>query len=183
MERSVSLFNLRNLEIALQRNLRTGTARKCIFRASGGTRFKNSRQSWWRKGTGGTPRCNRSAKKIQIVTDRCLQHEDGHRQKLQYTHYNSINSNHMFVTRGIFNCTSGLANFYTSVKVHFVKFTFKIHFRSTWHARRLSLLTSNKIGHIVSERAYNGTEQLQVIHTFRCYQFFISQYTEKVKEQ
>ena len=33
MEKSVLLFNLRNLEIALQRNLRTGTARKCIFRA------------------------------------------------------------------------------------------------------------------------------------------------------
>ena len=39
--RSVSLFNLRNSENVLQRNLRTGTARECIFRASGGTRFKN----------------------------------------------------------------------------------------------------------------------------------------------
>ena len=29
------------LENVLQRNLRTGTARECIFRASGGTRFKN----------------------------------------------------------------------------------------------------------------------------------------------
>ena len=63
---------------------------------------------------------------------RCLYHEDGHRQKLQCTHYNSINSNHMFVTRGIFNCTSGLANFYTSVQVYFVKFTFKIHFRNIY---------------------------------------------------
>ena len=39
-EKSVSLFNLRNLENVLQRNLRIGTARECIFRASGGTRFK-----------------------------------------------------------------------------------------------------------------------------------------------
>ena len=31
MEKSVSLFNLRNLENVLQRNLRTGTARECIF--------------------------------------------------------------------------------------------------------------------------------------------------------
>ena len=63
MEKSVSLFNLCNLENVLQRNLRTGTARECIFRASGGTRFKNFRQAWWRKGGGGTPRCNRSAQK------------------------------------------------------------------------------------------------------------------------
>ena len=63
MEKSVSLFNLRNLENVLQRNLRTGTARECIFRASGGTRFKNFRQQWWRKGRAGTPRCNRSAQK------------------------------------------------------------------------------------------------------------------------
>ena len=34
------------LENALQRNLRTGTAREFIFRASGGTRFKNFRQPW-----------------------------------------------------------------------------------------------------------------------------------------
>ena len=61
--RSVSLFNLRNLENVLQRNLRTGTARECIFRASGGTSFKNFCQPWWRKGGGGTPRCNRSAQK------------------------------------------------------------------------------------------------------------------------
>ena len=57
------LFNLRNLENVLQRNLRTGTARECIFRASGGTRFKNFRQTWWQKGGGGTPRCNQSAQK------------------------------------------------------------------------------------------------------------------------
>ena len=61
--RSVSLFNLRNSENVLQRNLRTGTARECIFRASGGTRFKNFRQTWWRKGGGGTPRCNWSAQR------------------------------------------------------------------------------------------------------------------------
>ena len=60
--RSVSLFNLRNLENVLQRNLRTGTARECIFRASGGTRL-NFCQPWWRKGGGETPRCNRSAQK------------------------------------------------------------------------------------------------------------------------
>ena len=58
MEKSVSLFNLCNLENVLQRNLRTGTARECIFRASGGTRFKNFCQPCWRKGGGGTPRCN-----------------------------------------------------------------------------------------------------------------------------
>ena len=57
------LFNLRNLENVLQRNLRTGSARECIFRESGGTRFQNFRQQWWRKGGGGTPRCNQSAQK------------------------------------------------------------------------------------------------------------------------
>ena len=62
-EKSISLFNLRNLENVLQRNLRTGTARECIFRASGGTRFKNFRQPWWRKGRGGTPRCTSVPKK------------------------------------------------------------------------------------------------------------------------
>ena len=62
-EKSVLLFNLRNLENVLQRNLRTGTARECIFRASGGTRFKNFCQTWWRKGGGGTPRCNWSAQR------------------------------------------------------------------------------------------------------------------------
>ena len=31
MERSVSLFNLCNLENVLQRNLRTGTAKECIL--------------------------------------------------------------------------------------------------------------------------------------------------------
>ena len=39
MEKSVSLFNLLNLENILRRNLRTGMAKECIFRASGGTRF------------------------------------------------------------------------------------------------------------------------------------------------
>ena len=39
MEKSVSLFNLLNLENILQRNLRTGMAKECIFGASGGTRF------------------------------------------------------------------------------------------------------------------------------------------------
>ena len=68
----VSLFNLRNLENVLQRNLRTGTARECIFRASGGTRFKNFRHPWWRKEKGGTPRCNRSAQKNSgCVTGTC----------------------------------------------------------------------------------------------------------------
>ena len=38
-------------------------ARECIFRASGGTRFKNFCQPWWQKGGGGTPRCNQSAQK------------------------------------------------------------------------------------------------------------------------
>ena len=66
MEKSVSLFNLRNLENVLQRNLRTGMARECIFRASGGTRFKNFCKRWWRKGGGGTPRCNQSAEKNSI---------------------------------------------------------------------------------------------------------------------
>ena len=63
MEKSVSLFNLSNLENVLQRNLRTGTARECIFRASGGKRFKNFHQPWWQKAGGGTPRCKRSAQK------------------------------------------------------------------------------------------------------------------------
>ena len=63
MEKSVLLFNLLNLENVLQRNLRTGTARECIFKASGGTRFKNFCQPWWMKGGGGTPRCNWSAQK------------------------------------------------------------------------------------------------------------------------
>ena len=35
MGKSVLLFNLRNLENVLQRNLRTGTARECIFKAQG----------------------------------------------------------------------------------------------------------------------------------------------------
>ena len=52
MEKSVSLFNLRNLENVLQRNLRTGTARECIFRASGGTRFKNFDNHGGGKGEG-----------------------------------------------------------------------------------------------------------------------------------
>ena len=70
MEKSVSLFNLRNLENVLQRNLRTGTATECIFRVSGGTRFKNVRQLWLQKGGGKTPRCNRSAQKNSgYVTD------------------------------------------------------------------------------------------------------------------
>ena len=56
MENSVSLFNLRNLENVLQKSLRTGTARECIFRASGGTRFKKFCQPWWWKGRGGTPK-------------------------------------------------------------------------------------------------------------------------------
>ena len=65
--------NLRNLENVLQRNLRTDTARECIFRASGGIRFKSFRQPWWRKGEGGTPRCNRSAQKNSgYVTDICI---------------------------------------------------------------------------------------------------------------
>ena len=34
-------LNLRNLENVLQRNLRTNRAGECIFRASGGTSFKN----------------------------------------------------------------------------------------------------------------------------------------------
>ena len=63
MEKSVLLFNLHNLENVLQRNLRTGMARECIFRASGGTRFKNFCQPWWWKGGGGTPRYNQSAQK------------------------------------------------------------------------------------------------------------------------
>ena len=71
-EKSVSLFNLRNLENVLQRNLRTGTARECIFGASGDTRFKNFHQTWWRKGGGGTPRCNWSFQKNSgHVTDPC----------------------------------------------------------------------------------------------------------------
>ena len=56
------LFSLRNLENVLQRNLRTGTARECIFRASGGTRFKNFDNHGSGKG-GGTPRCNWLPKK------------------------------------------------------------------------------------------------------------------------
>ena len=52
MEKSVSLFNLCNLENVLQRNLRTGTARECIFRASGGTRHKDFHQPWWWIGGG-----------------------------------------------------------------------------------------------------------------------------------
>ena len=62
-EKSVSFFNLHNLENVLQRNLRTGTARECIFRAPGGTKFKNFRQLWWQKAGGGTPTCNHSAQK------------------------------------------------------------------------------------------------------------------------
>ena len=70
MEKSVLLFNLRNLENVLQRNLRTGVARECIFRVSRGTRFKNFRKPWWRKGGGGTPRWNWSAQKNSgYVTD------------------------------------------------------------------------------------------------------------------
>ena len=63
MEKSVSLFNLCNVENVLQRNLRTRTARECIFRASGGTRFKNFHQPCCQKGEVLTPRCNRSAQK------------------------------------------------------------------------------------------------------------------------
>ena len=43
--------NLSNLENACQRNLRTESARECIYRASGGTGFENfsaRRQPWWR---------------------------------------------------------------------------------------------------------------------------------------
>ena len=69
-EKSVSLFNLHNLENVLQRNLRTDTAREYIFRASGGTRFKNFNQPWWRKRGGGSPTCNRSAQKDSgYITD------------------------------------------------------------------------------------------------------------------
>ena len=69
-EKSVSLFNLCNLENVLQRNLRTGMARECIFRASGGTRFKNFNQPWWQKGGRGSPRCNRSTQKNSgYITD------------------------------------------------------------------------------------------------------------------
>ena len=46
------LFNLRNLENVLQRNLKTGTARERIFRASGGTRFKISANHGGGKGQG-----------------------------------------------------------------------------------------------------------------------------------
>ena len=63
------LFNLRNLENVLERKLRTVSARECIFRASGGIRFKNFCQPRWRKGGGETPRCNRPAqKKSRYVT-------------------------------------------------------------------------------------------------------------------
>ena len=77
MEKSVSLFNLCNLENVLQRNLRTGTAKEWIFRASGGTRFKNFCQPWCRKGGGGTPRCNQSAQKdSRYVTVRTARNEE-----------------------------------------------------------------------------------------------------------
>ena len=42
--------DLSNLENVLQRNLRTSRAGECIFRASGGTNFKNlptGHQPWW----------------------------------------------------------------------------------------------------------------------------------------
>ena len=42
--------NLSNLENILQKNLRTGRARECIFRASGGTNLENlshRHQPWW----------------------------------------------------------------------------------------------------------------------------------------
>ena len=66
--------HLCNLENVLQRNLRTGMARECIFGASGGTRFKIFHQPWWRKGGGGTPRCNWSAQKNSgyITVSICL---------------------------------------------------------------------------------------------------------------
>ena len=57
------LFNLRNLENVLQRNLRTGMARECIFRASGGTRFKKFPPTMVAEGGKGTPRCNWPAQK------------------------------------------------------------------------------------------------------------------------
>ena len=72
-----------------------------------------------------------SCEAVPVGIAKYLYHEDGHREKLQCTHYILFNLNHIFVTKGIFNCTSGLANFYTSVQVHFVKFIFKVHFRST----------------------------------------------------
>ena len=50
MEKSVLLFNLRNSENVLQRNLRTGTAKECIFRGSGGTSLKISANHRGRKG-------------------------------------------------------------------------------------------------------------------------------------
>ena len=67
------VIQFKYLENVLQRNLRTGTARECIFRASGGTRFKNFRQPWWQKWEGGTPGGNRSAQKNSgYVTDMYL---------------------------------------------------------------------------------------------------------------
>ena len=66
IEKSVSLFNLCNLENVLQRNLRTGTARECIFRASGGTRYKNFCQPCWWKGGGGLQDVTVCPKKLWI---------------------------------------------------------------------------------------------------------------------
>ena len=46
-------LGLSNLENVLQKNLRTGKPRECIFRASGGTNFENLpilHQPWWRFG-------------------------------------------------------------------------------------------------------------------------------------
>ena len=37
--------------------------KECIFRASGGTRFKNFCHLWWQKRGGGIPRCNQPAQK------------------------------------------------------------------------------------------------------------------------
>ena len=81
MEKSILLFNLHNLENVLQRNLRTGMARECIFRASGGTRFKNFYQPWCQKGGGETPRCNLSAQK-KLWIRHCNNHSFPQSQQL-----------------------------------------------------------------------------------------------------
>ena len=52
MERSVSLFNLCNIENVLQRNLRTGRARECILEHLEAQGLKISANHYGRKGEG-----------------------------------------------------------------------------------------------------------------------------------
>ena len=93
---------------------------------------------------------------------RCLYHKDRYKQKLQYKHYNSVLISYLQLW-DIFTALLALAIFL----LHKVRFQWRYflsnlatgYTRSIWHARRLSMFPSNKVGGIFSKRSCSVTEQ------------------------